>query len=191
MKKYLKLTFLRALKKLLKDDMKVIPFSILTNDRVLRFLFIYIIFFLSAFLTSCLTTKPPEFETAEHIMASTKNNELHLSFDLIGHNPNNWSIKIKELQTEVNIGEQSFAGIQLDSNLRMKRNEDFTLPISIKVTKNDLAKVVISGMAFYLSGDKIPVEINGDVLVKKFLFRKKFAFKFNEQIDPKTLKLPF
>ncbi len=147
----------------------------------------YILPALLVSFTSCMSVKQLQFAGAEHIAVSKEGDHAQINFNIIGHNPNNVSFKLSELQTKITINGQSFANLQSDSVMRLKRNTDFSIPASAKASQEDLMKIVSSGLALLLNGDKVEVEINGDFTLKKFLFRKKFSFQLNEKIDQKML----
>jgi hypothetical protein len=152
---------------------------------------IYILLFLLVSFTSCLSVKPLEFKKAENVTLTGTAADPQISFNITGRNPNNWSFKLKELQTIVTIDGQTFVNMQSDSVIRLKKDADFSIPASVKAPQGDLMKILSSGLSMFLSGNQIPLEIKGDFVLKKFLFRRKFSFEFNEKIDPKMLNGKF
>jgi hypothetical protein len=147
----------------------------------------YILFTSLTLFTSCITVKPLRFEKAINLEVNKTGDPLYINFDLTGHNPNNWSFKLTELQTKITIDGHSFIDLHTDTVMRLKKDADFSIPVRIQATRDDLMKIISSGLSVILNGDKIPFDIQGDFVLKKFLFRKKFSFQLNDKINPEKL----
>jgi LEA14-like dessication related protein len=125
-------------------------------------------------------------------MATKKNDTgFEMTFDLAMHNPNNWSLRLSELQTEVTIDKLPLGKAQLMQNVRLTRNSDFSLPINASASIGDLINLSGIGLNLLLGKQTATATIKGQMTLKKFIFRKKVQFEYKEKIDSKVLQSLF
>lgn len=142
-------------------------------------------------LSSCVTIKPVEFKRAENIVSKTVGNDFQLSFDLSMHNPNNWSLRLTEVITEVTIDNQPLGKANLSKPIRLTKNCDFTIPMLATSSTVDLSRFATIGLSFLLGNKTATATIKGNITLKKFIFRKKYPFEYKEKIDASFLESLF
>ncbi len=142
-------------------------------------------------LASCLTIKPVEFKKAENIVTNTVGNDFEMGFDLSMHNPNNWSLRLTEVETEVTIDNVLLGKANLSQTVRLSRNSDFKLPMKAKSSTVDLSKFAAIGLSLLLGNQTANATIKGNMTLKKFIFRKKVQFEYKEKIDARILESLF
>lgn len=139
-------------------------------------------------LTSCFTIKPLEYNKAENIITSVTGTDFNMAFDLSMHNPNNWSVKLTEVETEVTIDNILLGKANLAEHVRLKRNSDFKLPMKAISSTNDLSKFAALGLNLLLGNQQATATVKGTMTLKKFIFRKKYQFEYKEKIDSRILQ---
>jgi LEA14-like dessication related protein len=148
-----------------------------------------VVYFLAIlFLSSCFTIKPVEFKRTENITTNRSDTAFEMTFDLAMYNPNNVSIRLSKLETEVTIDNLPLGKAGLSESVRLTRNSDFTLPVSARASLVDLLNLSGIGLNLYLGKQTATATIKGRMTLKKFIFRKKIQFEYKEMIDSKTLK---
>ena len=148
-------------------------------------------FLLSLFLSSCFTIRPVEFKKTENITTNRSDTAFEMTFDLAMHNPNNVSIRLAKLETEVTIDNLPLGKANLSESVRLTRNSDFTLPVIAKASLVDLVNLSGIGLSLYLGNQSATATIKGTMTLKKFIFRRKIQFEYKEKIDGKKLRSLF
>jgi LEA14-like dessication related protein len=141
--------------------------------------------------SSCFTIKPLEFKRTENISSSRSDTAFEMTFDLAMHNPNNVSIRLSKLETEVTIDDLPLGKAGLKNQVRLTRNSDFSLPVSAHASLLDLLNLSGIGLNLYLGKQSATATIKGNMTLKKFIFSRKIQFEYKEKIDNKTLKRLF
>lgn len=154
-----------------------------------RFVFFYGL--LITLFSSCFTIKPVEFKKAENITTNRTDSALILTFELAMHNPNNWSLRLSEVETEITIDQRPLGKATLTQSVKLKKNSDFMLPVSAKASFQDLIGFSALGINLFLGKQSATAKINGNMVLRKFIFRKKVQFEYQEKIDSKMLQSLF
>jgi LEA14-like dessication related protein len=140
---------------------------------------------------SCFTIKPVEFIKAENMKTQKTDSAFEMTFDLAMHNPNNWSLRLSDLQTVVSINDQKLGQANLATVTRLKRNSDFSLPVHAKASLGDLINLSGLGIGLLFGNQTAVAIIKGNMVLKKFIFHKKVQFEYKEKIDGKVLQSLF
>ena len=148
-------------------------------------------FFLIIGFSSCFTIKPVEFKKAENIGTSMNDSAFEMTFDLNMHNPNNWSLRLTEVKTEVIINNQPLGKANLSQPIRLMKNSDFKIPMLATSSTVDFSKFASMGLSLLLGNKTATATIKGNITLKKFIFRKKYPFEYKERIDAKFLESLF
>jgi LEA14-like dessication related protein len=146
---------------------------------------------LQIFFSACFTIQPVEFKKAENININKTDTGIEMTFDLAMHNPNNWSLRLSEISTEVSIDNLPLGKAGLSNGIRIKRDSDFILPIHAKSSFGDLLNLSGIGLNLLLGNQSATAIIKGNMTLKKFIFRKKIQFEYKEKIDKKVLQSLF
>jgi LEA14-like dessication related protein len=141
--------------------------------------------------SSCFTIQPVEFKRTENITTSRTPTDLEMTFDLAMFNPNNQSIRLTRLETEVNIDDHPLGKAVLSKSVKLKKNSDFILPITAKASLSDLVNLSSIGLNLLLGNQTATATIKGNMTLKKFIFRKKIPFEYKEKIDSRKLQSLF
>ncbi len=142
-------------------------------------------------LSSCFTIKPVEFIKAENMKTQKTDSAFEMTFDLAMHNPNNWSLRLSDLETQVTIDDKPLGKAALSKVIRLKRNSDFSLPVNAKASLSDLVNLSGLGIGLLFGNQTAVANIKGSMILKKFIFRRKVEFEYKEKIDGKFLQSLF
>ncbi|MBC8173351.1 MAG: LEA type 2 family protein [Chitinophagales bacterium] len=148
----------------------------------------YFYAFTMTFLVSCSSIIPLEYRGFQQIKVSESQAEPVINIDMHLHNPNPVGVKIKEMQMHIKVQNQEVGMAGIEDALRIKRRSDFTLPITVQTTYAQLGDVLKNAAGTFLSGKEIPVEVNGTITIKKFIFFKRtYDFIFTENVNASEL----
>lgn len=129
------------------------------KNRRTDFLYLIAILFI---LTSCGKTKDFEFRRIEgldlHHVSFTKSS---LGGRLIFNNPNNFGVTLKHLQSDVTVDGSKLGTCTADSTIRIKGNEEFSVPVVIHFT----SIAAIMGAMNILTKDSVLVRFTGTMKV--------------------------
>ncbi len=145
---------------------------------------------LSIIFSSCSTTKPLEFKGYENLTVkkSGDNTELHLQVKL--YNPNPMGVKLKKMNASVKLGITNIGSIDLDKSIRIKRKNEFTVPVTLHTSMSTLQSLVQTNLAAAMHGGKIAVDAEGIITLQKFIFFKKtFSFNYEDDVKLSDIKM--
>jgi LEA14-like dessication related protein len=140
---------------------------------------------IAAVFSSCSSLKPLEFRSVENFRVSQITSNPQLSFDLKLYNPNTVGAKLKNLNIGFLISEIQLTDLHLDDVIHAGARSEFSVPINISASIAQLSQFLPTGIDLFNSGKSIPVKMDGNVTVKKFIFRRTFPFHFEQMIDTK------
>ena len=149
-----------------------------------RLLFLFPVLILS----SCLTLKPPQFVRTQNLSSSKSATDFELTFDLLMHNPNNWSLRLADMESEVRIDSMLIGKANLVNAIRLTRNSDFALPMHSTTGLNDLSSIATLGLNLLFGNQSATATIRGNMTLKKFIFKRKYHFEYKEKVDGRLLK---
>jgi LEA14-like dessication related protein len=138
--------------------------------------------------SSCFTIQPVEFKKAENITTNRTDSDFVMTLELAMHNPNNWSIRLSEVETDILIDNMQLGKARLSKSVRLKRNSDFMLPVNAVASLGDLVKLSGLGITLLFGNQNATATIKGNMVLKKFIFRRKVQFEYKQTIDGKVLQ---
>ena len=148
-------------------------------------------FALMGCLASCLSIRPLEFQKAENIVTTSTGADFEMTFDLNMYNPNNWSLRLTDVETDVMIDSLLLGKANLSEAVRLTRNSDFTLTMVAKSSNVDLTRIASMGLSLLTGNQTATATIKGNMTLKKFIFRRKFQFVYKEKVDARFLESLF
>ncbi len=146
----------------------------------LKYLLILLLF------SSCLSKKNVTFKNIENINYKTENNSPVLNFDLVIHNPNNWGLRISEIDTKVLVEDRQIGITALPKTIRIGRNADVSIPLQLKLSLVDLMTFLPQGLSLFTGQKtKVNTSVDGEITLKKFLFKKRIAVNLKQEVELK------
>jgi LEA14-like dessication related protein len=91
-----------------------------------------------------------------------------ISANVVYHNPNAFSIVLKQIDCTVLLNNGKFTQFKLDTSFTIPANKDFLLPAKLEFQMSDLVK---NSMELLLN-KPVKLNINGNVTVSKGIFTK-------------------
>ncbi len=146
-------------------------------------------FSLVLLLSSCVTIESPTYVSTSNFKVTRITPQLDYQMDVTMFNPNPAGVKIKELNMQVTVlGNTST--INTTDVVQIKSRENFTMPLKGETSSANYSSFLKNGvMAIFGGKSTIPIQVEGDVLVQKFIIRKRVHFSFTEQFDMSKIAL--
>lgn len=135
------------------------------------------IFLTSIFLSGCFSVKDITVGKVEGIKVNKfKDSKLSIDVILPIENPNYLRFKISEINLNVSIREKELGVITNVDNVIIPPKSHLTHNFSIDL---EFSNVLLGTMAFInsLSGNKVKVQLDGYIVVKSFIFKRKIYIK--------------
>ncbi|MBX7109812.1 MAG: LEA type 2 family protein [Chitinophagales bacterium] len=140
-------------------------------------------------LFSCAPLKPLQYRSLNNFSFTAAGNTPQITFDLNLYNPNSLGAKLKDFNVDIEMNGIKLASAQLADVSYAKAQAEFAIPININTTAEQLAQLLPAGLKMFTSGDGIPVHLQGNLTVKKFILRKTFPFDVQEKVDLSKIRL--
>lgn len=131
--------------------------------------------FLAVFLVACNEIKDFEYRDIRNIKLNAVGfSKSSISFELVYYNPNQFSIDLKNINSEVLVDHSPMGKFNLDTLMRIKANSEFMIPATIEVDMKNLVKKS-AGLLF---NKEVLLEAVGSVKVGKAGFYKTLPYKY-------------
>ena len=133
-----------------------------------------------------MTRKVVTFKSIENINYQTENNSPVIRFDLKIHNPNNWGLRITDINTNVSVEDRFIGSTLLPKTIRIGKNSEVLIPMQLNLSMADLLVFLPQGLSLF-SGNKTTVNtsIDGGITLKKFIFKKRIAVNIKQELELK------
>ena len=131
--------------------------------------FNYCILFFTFFMAACSTPQSFEFKGLQDIqLEKLTMGKNKLIANIVYHNPNAFSLVLKQIDCTVLLNNGQFTHLKLDTNFTIPPNKDFLLPAQLEFQMADLVK---NSMEILLNK---PVKLNimGNATLSKGIFTK-------------------
>ncbi len=136
----------------------------------------------------CASFKAVEYREIENFSITSISTHPEFRMDIKMNNPNGVGAKIKSLDMEVLVNQTLLAKFETDNKIRVNSNGDFTIPLKGNASLFNLAKMIPPTIGNFFGMQDIPVNFKGEVVVSKFIFRKKISFDYTENINRDKIK---
>jgi hypothetical protein len=104
-------------------------------------------------LSSCQKPESPQFKYLDNVVVNLESlTSANLHAEAILHNPNKNTITIKSADIDIIVDEKIIAVLEQDFDIKANGNEDFMIPLDVKIKLRDLNLNTI-GSALGLLGD--------------------------------------
>ncbi len=146
-----------------KSEMKRIPLSLLLSVM---------------FLSSCGIIKPVSVMSVGNFTTENVLSKPEIRFDIKIQNPNNFSVTIQKMEIGVSVAGPAFATISLMEGVRVTKRDTMMVPVSLFPSMTEIGSMFSSGIDAFLTGKENPLfEVRGEVVIRKFIFRKRYKIK--------------
>jgi LEA14-like dessication related protein len=104
------------------------------------------------------------------------------------YNPNNFSIKVKHLETSIMLADKALGEYRIeDTTILLEPKQPFYLPIQLEVSNGAL----LSNMLSVMSGDSIPYTLAGKVRAGRKIATAEIPFSYSGRLSQKDFQLGF
>ena len=140
---------------------------------------LYILILLISF--SCKKVEAPVYESVDEIeIIDRSSNSVTIAANVNFHNPNNYRITLKQANIDVLLNGKPITNFTKDYNLKIEKNENFSVPVEISFSMADLNTNVISSAINALLGKKQVLSYKGNIKIKAY------GIRINVPVDGKT-----
>jgi LEA14-like dessication related protein len=142
----------------------------------------YLIILFAAF--SCRKLEAPVYNSVDNIeIKDRSSNSVTISANVNFHNPNNYRITLKNADIDVLLNDKPITNFTKDYNLKIEKNENFTVPVEISFSMADLNTNVISSAINALLGKKQILSYRGNIKIKAYGIRINVPVNGNTDFD--------
>ena len=138
----------------------------------------YLVLLTGFLLSGCVTIKQPIVTGISNFKLSELSQDMKIKFDVLLKNPNNFGLTLQKMEMDVIMGDSVISSITLDKKQRINPNEVAQIPISVQPKVTLLPQLALSGISNLFKKDSKTVSVKGKLVVRKFLFRKKYSFQY-------------
>ncbi|MFI5134800.1 MAG: LEA type 2 family protein [Chitinophagales bacterium] len=143
---------------------------------------------MSLIFSACAPLKPVEFRSVSDLKIENPLVAPQVTANFNFFNPNSVGCTIKDFRLDVSLSESQLATLSLHKK-KIPANSNFVLPLSSSIPYSELIKFIPLGVNSFQSGKDIPVDVKGNIKLKKFLFVKKFQLEFHDKITMKDIQI--
>lgn len=135
-------------------------------------------------LASCASTQELQYKGVDNFTITNVLKEPKVELDLNLHNPNPIGGTIRNMEINIAVDNKELGKVSLDDKVRIKKQSDFTMPISFTTSVSEMGGILSAGLKSFVGQNEMPLGISGEITVQKFLiFRKTFSFDYKDGID--------
>ncbi len=103
---------------------------------------------------------------------------MRIQFDVGLNNPNNYGITLRSMKLEVLLEDSIISAVGLDRRQRIAAKRSVELPFSVQPRLASMPKLGWLGISQLFKNDDKHFAIQGELVISKFIFRKKYKFRF-------------
>ncbi len=130
---------------------------------------LYFFIFVIVGLSSCDKPESPQFKYLQNIVVELESlSTANLHAEAVLFNPNKNTITIKGADIEIMMGEKVIAVLEKEYNIKAIGNEDFMIPLDVKIRLQDLNLSAIGAALGLIGDDGQEIRYIGKIKVKAY-----------------------
>lgn len=135
------------------------------------------------FLSSCTFEENVKFEQIRNVkLVGVKDGMVNLTAEADFYNPNNISGKLKSIDLEVLLKDNSLARITQTKHFKIEKNAQFSIPINVSFAMEDLQKNFFDNLLSIVSGNKLTLHFKGEIKVSTWGFTQTVPVSYYEEV---------
>lgn len=135
------------------------------------------------FLSSCTFEENVKFEQIRNVqLVGVKDGMVNLTAEADFYNPNNISGKLKSIDLEVLLKDNSLARITQTKHFKIEKNAQFSIPIYVSFAMEDLQKNFFDNFLAIVSGNKLTLHFKGEIKVSTWGFTQTVPVSYYEEV---------
>lgn len=148
------------------------------------------VFVLLAFILSSCKVYPPVLKSLDKVKIERSGTTgFVIGTEAIINNPNRGRVRIKDLNLEVTINNKPVASIGKKTDILIKRNTDFSIPLSIEIKSIESVFSDFKSIFGMLKDMEAEVSLKGDIKLRAFCFLKyHFPVEYKQKVNLPKLK---
>ena len=151
---------------------------------LIKFVFLAV---LCLFFSSCLEVKDIEFVRVRKLeFKEIRDGKIIANADAVFNNPNKRGGKVKKVDISIFVNEKEAAKVMRNSPFKVSPNSEFTIPLEMEITFEELAKNFLSNIFSREKEKNLPLHFEGYIWVSVYGVTRKILVKYDA-----SLKLRF
>jgi LEA14-like dessication related protein len=140
-------------------------------------------FLIFILFSSCTFEENVKFEQIRNVkLVGVKDGMINLTAEADFYNPNNISGKLKSIDLEVLLKDNSLARITQAKHFKIEKNADFSIPINVSFAMKDLQKNFLDNLLAIVSGNKLTLHFKGEIKVSTWGFTQTVPVSYYEEV---------
>ncbi len=137
--------------------------------------FNYGLLFILLLISACSVPKTFEFKGLQDIqLEKLTMGKNKIKANIIYHNPNAFSLVLKQIDCKVLLNNGKFTQLKLDTNITIPPNQDFLLPAQLEFQMSDLVKNSVE----LILNRPVKLNIKGNATLSKGIFTKTVSIEY-------------
>lgn len=137
---------------------------------------------------SCASSQEMQYQGFQNFKVSNITQEPKVNVDVKLYNPNFFGATIKSMEFSVMVDGKAIGSAGIAEPIRVKRKSVFVLPVECGTSLDKMGGLLATGLQSYFSEKEVPVGIEGNITLQKFIFFKRtYAFNYTDEIDVKKI----
>src|SRR4030095_6662318 len=128
-------------------------------------------------VSSCSIIKPVTVTGVSDFHTVNRGTEPEIWFNLELINPNNFTVTIKKVDIGISMGDQTLVSSKIIEETQITKKEKTLVTGALKPSAESMAALFKSGIDGFLSGKQNQFQVTGEILIKKFIFTRKYPVK--------------
>lgn len=134
-------------------------------------------------LSSCTFEENVKFEQIRNVkLVGVEDGMVNLTAEADFYNPNNISGKLKSIDLEVLLKDNSLARITQVKHFKIAKNANFSIPINVSFAMEDLQKNFLDNLLAIVSGNKLTLHFKGEIKVSTWGFTQTVPVSYYEEV---------
>ncbi len=126
-----------------------------------------------------MSIQPVVVQQLDNFNLSLEGSKPNITADLKVHNPNTIGVKIKVFQSVVFLNDKQIGVITLRNTVHISSHGDASIPFVLDLNSGDIMSLAFAALAGSTSNT---AQVKGYIVLKKFIFKKKFDFELKQNI---------
>ncbi len=148
--------------------------------------YILYLLYLVLFISGCNKPKAPEFKYIEDIEIETLDGgKVNLKGTAVFYNPNKMKLTLLNGEIAVSIDGNYISTIQQDYNIELDPKSDFSVPLEVPISLNEMKTSLFSSALGILTGNKLRIGYKGDIRFKAYGIPVKVPIDDEQEVDIK------
>ena len=136
------------------------------------------------FFSSCLSLESVKFEKLVNTrIVEISGQDIILQTEAQFFNPNKIKGTIRDISIDVTIRDQKVAHLMEESEVKVMKNERFTVPVKLTIKLKSLQKDLLGNLINLIRSRKIELTYSGYISLRAYGIGYKIPIQYQEQVE--------